>query len=781
MSESRRPFLQGDRRRRNPLVRLLDLFSNIWLGVLLVALIFVYCSVGSAMPDPVEALRHGSYNVPHLLRQRFELTEMEWFSWWPFLTLVGLLVAALVTVTLRRIPFRPVNYGVWMIHAGMVTLAVGCVIYFSQKVEGDVAVYRRSAVIRVPGTEEPVHMTVRPGEAVTAGRGEHVYHIQVAEVNPNYRLLGGEHEGQNTYAVYLDVRSPKERFTRQLLAGFPAKTEDFRPGQGRTKGLIDTDLQIELDYAPVDEFYIEHSAAIYVRRVGDRQWTQLPIPKLPRYYEHVSSRSWVWPDAHADPPPLRPLDIHLSPQEPSGGCPRGLSVTVSGFLPFATPEQRWAPGGERLNPVLGLSIEAGGREHHFDLLALNPARSVLDTSAFPVHFAWVSGPEEIAQLSSDKNPRLAVRVPDRGVDLEATLAELQSAKQYQVPGTDYVLRFLQAMPWTMASDAHRGERAFVALLEVQSADTSFTRAVVYPHAEMTQDIDASGVRHGELLDEGIELTLIDPAVAGLTLAAGLQEVGLHAIYRRDDGSVSTTRPAVGEPFMVTDQALPMTVEYVYPRAVQQTKPRIIPTEQRDTKAGAAYSMVRLDLSQKQWSESAWLTYSHYTHPGRQPYEPGRVRLPDGTQLELLYSRQKRPLPAPVALEEFQLKTYPGGTRERDYVSLVRFGEAGAWSDAHEVRSNQPTAYKGLWFFQSTWDPPDSSANYGGMNYTGLGVGNREGVRIMLGGTVLAIIGMIYAFYVKPIIKRRRRLAVLGSLGAKRTPAPEAEVREPVGV
>ena len=48
--------------------------------------------------------------------------------------------------------------------------------------KGDVAVYRRSAVIRVPGTDEPVYMTIRPGEATTAGRGEHAYHIQVAEV-----------------------------------------------------------------------------------------------------------------------------------------------------------------------------------------------------------------------------------------------------------------------------------------------------------------------------------------------------------------------------------------------------------------------------------------------------------------------------------------------------------------------------------------------------------------------------------------------------------------------
>ena len=46
-----------------------------------------------------------------------------------------------------------------------------------------------------------------------------------------------------------------------------------------------------------------------------------------------------------------------------------------------------------------------------------------------------------------------------------------------------------------------------------------------------------------------------------------------------------------------------------------------------------------------------------------------------------------------------------------------------------------------------------------MNFTGLGVGNRNGVHIQLAGTVIAVMGMIYAFYVKPVIKRRRRDAV----------------------
>jgi len=51
----------------------------------------------------------------------------------------------------------------------------------------------------------------------------------------------------------------------------------------------------------------------------------------------------------------------------------------------------------------------------------------------------------------------------------------------------------------------------------------------------------------------------------------------------------------------------------------------------------------------------------------------------------------------------------------------------------------------------------------GLNYTVLGVGNRNGVYTQLLGCVIAVAGMIYAFYVKPVIKRRRQEEVLAGL------------------
>jgi len=126
-----------------------------------------------------------------------------------------------------------------------------------------------------------------------------------------------------------------------------------------------------------------------------------------------------------------------------------------------------------------------------------------------------------------------------------------------------------------------------------------------------------------------------------------------------------------------------------------------------------------------------------------------VQLPDGRHLELLYSRWRERLPAPVALDRFVLETHPGGDRPSDYISRVRFLDHGNWSNIVEVRSNHPARHGNLWYFQAQYDPQTQS-------HTVLGVGNRVAVGWMLAGVCLSIAGMLYAFYVKPVLIRRRR-------------------------
>src|SRR5687767_11875140 len=85
---------------------LLSLFSSIWLGVTLLALLFVYSAIGSSgVPIHPNILDPSHWVAVRQLRP-FEMTEFEWFHWWPFDLLIALICVNLVVATLRRIPFK---------------------------------------------------------------------------------------------------------------------------------------------------------------------------------------------------------------------------------------------------------------------------------------------------------------------------------------------------------------------------------------------------------------------------------------------------------------------------------------------------------------------------------------------------------------------------------------------------------------------------------------------------------------------------------------------------
>jgi hypothetical protein len=232
----------------------------------------------------------------------------------------------------------------------------------------------------------------------------------------------------------------------------------------------------------------------------------------------------------------------------------------------------------------------------------------------------------------------------------------------------------------------------------------------------------------------------------------------------------------------------LTVTEWMPNAVQESKPYVVPPEQRQRDARELFAMARIGAVGGGSHE--WLQYHPYVFDRPQDVlrrywlTPSTLTLPDGSKLEVLFSRQRERLPQPVALESFELATHVGGfsgqsSSIRNYTSVVRFRDAdGTWGAPERLSVNEPVEHGGLSFFQSQWDPPEESRQGGiasaGLNYTVLGVGNRNGVWIQLAGCVVAVAGMAYAFYVKPAIKRRHRQAVLDEIARAK-----AEGRAPV--
>ncbi len=142
--------------------RIVRFFSSVWLGILFLVLIALYIAIGSGFPD---------------LRAAFEMTDLQFFDWWPMRILLSLLAIVLITVTLRRIPFTLFKLGSWTVHIGILTLIGGCVWYFSHKQEGSVRIYLNKSVdycydvteralyafpMRADGTFDTEHPTITP-------------------------------------------------------------------------------------------------------------------------------------------------------------------------------------------------------------------------------------------------------------------------------------------------------------------------------------------------------------------------------------------------------------------------------------------------------------------------------------------------------------------------------------------------------------------------------------------------------------------------------------------
>jgi len=766
----------------NPIKRLLDLFSNVWFGIFWAFLMFVYCSIGSAVPWVRQ--------LPWL-----DMTEFQWFHWWPFNVIVLTFTVCMVIITVRRIPLRPVNLGVWTIHTGIVMLTIGSYIYFGTKVEGDAPVFRRQVRAMLPGLTEPASFVALPGctAAVTARDG--TWQFKVQSTNASWPILSDEHEGETAHAVNVMVQPPKgDPFIRQLLDGYPQYTEDIIPGKGRAiksigRKLIAEDLELSLGYAPTTDFSVMETWALYVRRAGELEWKQRPIHGLPRYTDHISSREQVISDPHMDLP-LRPIDVEVPPAK-DGDPLENASVHVTGYLRYAQEQRVWHEGTQ-LFPVIELtSIGDDGQTQQHELMALDQTGRTAANGA--IEFVWVPSEDRLASLPRSSVATLQLDVP--GTDKKQTIQLTDKTvvggdgPYTPIEGTDFSYRIRGVQDRLTLPDGQRS--VSVALVDIKTPDDEFTRWVA-DLPDMTRDIhhtdnDNTTDPHAaqpQAPDERIHFSYT-PAGAPIMIAA--YPGGLHFLLNGPKGAAIDRSVSVGEKVDVVP-GLALRIDGYWQNGVGEIKPRIVPPEQRRRDAHETFAMIRLEVNTGQGTQTKWLHFNRYALPSSQytyrqrfSYQPEAFDLPGGQKVEVLFSRERRPLPNAVALNEFKLDTHFGGytgqvSTIRNYESDLRFFKDGKWtSEPRTIAVNHPTEYAGFWYFQSMWDKPLPNDPSGGMNYTGLGIGNRNGVHIQLLGCCLAVLGMFFAFYVKPMIKRRRAEAAQARARRGR------DTEEPAGV
>ena len=806
---------------RGALRTALDLFSSVKLGIWLMAILFVYSSIGSAgivYPDFAAGTANifDAENWAHdQLRQwrGLEMTEFEWFHWWPFDLMMILLAVNLAVTTVRRIPFKPVNYGVWGIHSGIIVLIVGSFIYFGVKVEGDTPVARRTVVAEYDARQpdgktkrERVAFVASPGQRVERGDGAARVMFEVRSIDPSWELLTGEDKGKRAYSVTVAVEREGKRYLRQVLAGYPQLTEDLiftgdqsqpvkRSVKETGKPIYDDGLALSLDYAPQEWFYLRNdlakSWALYLRPKGSPTWTERRIDGLPLYNDYIASRDDVFQSGGDDLLPIDPIDIEVGPTAADDPL-RDVTFRVNGYLRYAIPRSRAADAGPDapINPMAFVEVasEGGrtqGQKASYRLVALDPQESRADEGL--LRFVHLASESEFGRFL--RQPNLTLRIPSKGIEIREVIRDVAAANPdapfVEIKGSEseggvsYAYRVVNLQDGLPVG----GTTVAVAIVELRTPKGLFRRWV-FDNPALTRDVKdpVAADAHGgpKLEDDSIEITLDPGNGRALVVLAHGPEEGRLRLVSAVGAEPAASDVEVGRPAPIGG-GVTVRVEQFFARGTFETKPLVVPRAQRQRDAMETFAQIKLEIP---GCRSEWLPFTRWVFDSadealrRAPYEPRTVKLADGREVELLFSRQRLPLEADVALDEFVLSSHVGGFIAseqgsiRDYRSRLRFrDQGGAWGEPVDVSVNNPVEHRGLWYFQAQWDPPDSRPREGevlsaGLNYTVLGVGNRVGVYTQLAGCVIAVLGMIYAFYIKPVIKRRNRAAVLAGLAAK---------------
>lgn len=163
------------------------------------------------------------------------------------------------------------------------------------------------------------------------------------------------------------------------------------------------------------------------------------------------------------------------------------------------------------------------------------------------------------------------------------------------------------------------------------------------------------------------------------------------------------------------------------------------------------SAIRVEISDRagDWRDTRWLPFEEYL-TGPRIADPLTFRMPGGDDVwQLTYARRQYPLGFAIAGKALSVEHFPGRRAVTSWRSDIRVRTAAGDMVDKAVYTNQTQTVAGWTLFQS------GAAN-DGWSFTVLGVGNRNGILLMNVGWVLTAIGCIYAFYIKPVLLRKRR-------------------------
>jgi len=623
---------------------------------------------------------------------------------------MGLLIATLVVVTWKRIPLTPPRYGVWCVHAGIITLILGTSFYYNRKLEGRVRLFKDPAL----GPVSTDHFYDKDERSLYVKVNDAPWNWYPLPKLPRFKdyddSLGNAAELsrrgldniQPTAALRDDPAGPTVNKTLSQWMGW--------------KDAVKFDIVGYYSYAQTATQFVDDPTS-------NITGVRLTVPDV---HEDQDIEAWV---VQADPR-YRYISQFGAEFEHRQADPAAMAAFTDSAKKIFQLDLKLPSYADTIYVQPGQTYSLGKTGYAITVENFDPA--------------WpMFGTHEIVQA-------LTLKVTSPAQTFRRMLLngkDVQTDFKLNVPGAPPIgKRQPQPLDGDLAIAFHFADP--YQLLPQQSGDVKHT-LITTGDAKAMIDIIAT-------FSSGVDIHHFDD---------GTGDIQISPV---DSASAAPFAPAAA----MAEAEPPHPAVRVHLERQnhirRQDTVESVPPAQRDRTADedGQFQVAKVRVTFGDWSQTVVVPFTD--EAGDVPWDGGMVQLPGvNTLLQLQLGNTRRQLPAKITLNRFELIPYPGGDANNprslmlDFRSTLTVDDLDTGEQTIDVaHMNHPVYFRGGdWlFFQAAFDGENHQ-------WTQLGVGNRPGVLTMITGCVMIFVGLAYAFYAKPLIVRRMKQRALAKAAA----------------
>jgi ResB-like family protein len=263
-----------------------------------------------------------------------------------------------------------------------------------------------------------------------------------------------------------------------------------------------------------------------------------------------------------------------------------------------------------------------------------------------------------------------------------------------------------------------------------TGDPSTARISFGPAAVSLRTLGSEGeLRSAAPTGEGNEIAFLLAPSGALGYAIGT---------RNGPGPRGLVTP--GQPIETPWMGMKVVVQQFLPHAERHRTAVAAPPPARDERQQPAVK-VHLEGPAGR-SPSQWIPWTEIRSI---PYAGGTARV--------AYRAPEVSVPFHVSLLKFNSDKYPGSSMAATYESWVRVDDAERGVTEHHISMNHPLHYRGYIFFQASFVEGEPMMSI-------FSVARSPGLPLVYAGTTLIAAGVVWMFYVKPYLARRRAAQAL---------------------